>query len=64
MDINGRNWQSNNALVDCAMELKRVKDKWYDADFEDRTKDAAFYKAKADHYQNLVDQGVEFEPLF
>jgi|TARA_R110000787_G_scaffold262417_1_gene367827 hypothetical protein len=54
----------DNNLTDCIKELRVARNKQYDADFEDRVEDAAFYKVKADHFQKLVDQGVEFEPLF
>jgi len=51
-------------LTDCIKELKSARNRQYDADFEDRSRDAKFYKLKADHFQKLVDQGIEFEPLF
>ena len=54
----------DNNLIDCIMALKRFRQLQYDADFEDRSRDAKFYKLKADHFQKLVDQGIEFEPLF
>jgi hypothetical protein len=64
MDMKGREWKSSNNLVDCIKEMKIARNLQHDADFEDRHKDAAFYKSKADHFRNLVDQGIEFEPLF
>ena len=43
-------------LVDVWAELKRLRFLQHDADFEDRLDDADF--------QELIDKGIEYEPLF
>ena len=64
IDMTGRNWEVGHALLDCAMEHKRLYNLYLDADFEDRLSDALFYKSKAEHFKSLVDKGVEHEPQF
>ena len=51
-------------LVDVWAELKRLRFLQHDADFEDRSDDAEFYKSRADYFQELIDKGIEYEPLF
>ena len=51
-------------MVDCAMEVKKLYNLYLDADFEDDTKLALYYKSKMQHFQKLVDDGVEFQPNF
>jgi hypothetical protein len=62
--MTGRNWEVDHELVDVAVMLKKYRNLQYDADFEDNIKDYNFYKARADYYQELVDQGQEYEPQF
>ena len=51
-------------MVDCAMEVKKLYNLYLDADFEDDTKLALYYKSKMQHFKKLVDDGVEFQPNF
>ena len=58
---NGRNWtpSAKVILIDCAMELKKVNNLYYDADFDGNIELASFYKNKAKNLKALVDEGVE-----
>jgi len=51
-------------MVDCAMQVKKFYNLYLDADFDDKLDLALFYKYKMEHFQSLVDQGVEHEPNF
>ena len=51
-------------MVDCAMQVKKFYNLYLDADFDDNLDLALFYKSKMEHFQSLVDQGVEHEPNF
>ena len=51
-------------LIDCLTELKKYRHLQHDADFEDRIDDTEFYKSRADYFQELIDKGIEYEPLF
>ena len=51
-------------MVDCAMQVKKFYNLYLDADFDDKLDLALFYKSKMEHFQSLVDQGVEHEPNF
>ena len=54
----------DNNLTDCIKELRVARNKQYDADFEDNSKDYAYYKGMADYYQELFDNGQEFNVNF
>ena len=58
---NGRNWTplAEVILIDCAMELKKVNNLYYDADFDGNIELSSFYKNKAKNLKALVDEGVE-----
>ena len=64
--MQGRDWQCLDEveMVDCVMEVKRLRNLYYDADFNDDTELALFYKAKMNHFQSMVDSGVEYQPNF
>jgi len=66
MSTHGREWKCMDEveMIDCAMEVKKLHNLHLDADFEDDTELALFYKHKMDYFQRLVDKGVEFEPNF
>ena len=51
-------------MVDCAMQVKKFYNLYLDSDFDDKLDLALFYKSKMEHFQSLVDQGVEHEPNF
>jgi hypothetical protein len=62
-------WQKNMEIreiefFDCAIQLRRVRRLQQDAEFEDKTELAEFYKTRVEHFQSLLDQGVEYEPNF
>jgi len=63
-DMTGRNWESSHGLIDVAVMLKKLRNLQYDADFEDNSKDYAYYKSMADYYQELFDNGQEFNVNF
>ena len=64
--MQGRDWQCLDEveMVDCVMEVKRLRNLYYDADFNDDTELALFYKSKMNHFQSMVDSGVEYQPNF
>jgi len=64
--MQGRNWKCLDEveMVDCVMEVKRLRNLYYDADFNDDTELALFYKSKMNHFQSMVDSGVEYQPNF
>lgn len=66
MSMQGRDWKCLDEveMVDCAMEVKRLHNLYLDADFEDDVTLALYYKSKMQHFQKLVDDGVEFQPNF
>jgi len=66
IDMTGREWKPipEVKMVDCLIESKRFHNLHLDADFEDNIDLASFYKSKMDHFQTLVNQGVEYEPNF
>ncbi len=55
---------TDNRLKDCHQELKRLRNLQYESDFNDETKEASFYKERADRIQELIKQGVEHIPNF
>lgn len=64
--MQGRDWKCIDEveMVDCVMEVKKLRNLYYDADFNDDTELALFYKSKMDYFQRLVDNGVEYQPNF
>ena len=64
--MQGRDWKCIDEveMVDCVMEVKKLRNLYYDADFNDDTELALFYKSKMDYFQSLVDNGVEYQPNF
>tara|TARA_R100000541_G_C1882982_1_gene82578 strand:+ start:264 stop:461 length:198 start_codon:yes stop_codon:yes gene_type:complete len=64
--MQGRDWKCLDEveMVDCVMEVKRLRNLYYDADFNDDTELALFYKSKMNHFQSMVDSGVEYQPNF
>ena len=64
--MQGRDWKCLDEveMVDCVVEVKRLRNLYYDADFNDDTELALFYKSKMDYFQSLVDNGVEYQPNF
>jgi|TARA_R110002012_G_scaffold271141_1_gene456326 hypothetical protein len=64
--MQGRDWKCLDEveMVDCVMEVKRLRNLYYDADFNDDTELALFYKSKMNHFQSMVDNGVEYQPNF
>ncbi len=64
--MQGRDWKCIDEveMVDCVIEVKRLRNLYYDADFNDDTELALFYKSKMDYFQSLVDNGVEYQPNF
>lgn len=63
-DMTGRNWESGHELIDVATMLRKLRHLQQDADFEDNAKDYAYYKGMADYYQELFDNGQEFNVNF
>ena len=64
--MQGRDWKCLDEveMVDCVVEVKKLRNLYYDADFNDDTELALFYKSKMDYFQSLVDNGVEYQPNF
>lgn len=64
--MQGRDWKCIDEveMVDCVIEVKRLRNLYYDADFNDDTELALFHKSKMDYFQSLVDNGVEYQPNF
>ena len=64
--MQGRDWKCLDEIemVDCVVEVKKLRNLYYDADFNDDTELALFYKSKMDYFQSLVDNGVEYQPNF
>jgi len=54
----------DNRLIDCHLELKRLRDLQYECDFNDKTQQSQFYNQRAEHIQNLIKKGVEYIPNF
>ena len=54
----------DNRVVDCYAELKRLRDLQHESDFNDDHKQSDLYRQKAEHIQNLINEGVEFIPNF
>ncbi len=63
-DMTGRNWESGHELIDVATMLRKLRYLQQDADFEDNAEDYAYYKGMADYYQELFDNGQEFNVNF
>lgn len=63
-DMTGRNWESGHELIDVATMLRKLRYLQQDADFEDNAKDYEYYKGMADYYQELFDNGQEFNVNF
>ena len=61
MNKEGRDWTplKEVSLIDCYTEYKKMLNLYQDADFDDKTDLALFYKSKAEQYKNLFDEGVE-----
>ena len=51
-------------FIDVQAEYKRTRQEQHDAEWEDRHEDAVFYKEQADHYEQLLKEGVVYEPKF
>ena len=64
--MQGRDWKclEEVEMIDCVVEVKKLRNLYYDADFNDDTELALFYKSKMDYFQRLVDNGVEYQPNF
>ena len=64
--MQGRDWKCLDEveMVDSVVEVKKLRNLYYDADFNDDTELALFYKSKMDYFQSLVDNGVEYQPNF
>ena len=54
----------DNRVVDCYAELKRLRDLQYESDFNDKFQESELFRRKAEHIQNLINEGVEFIPNF
>ena len=54
----------DNRMTDCHQELKRLRDLQYESDFNDNLKESEFFRRKAEHIQNLINEGVDFIPNF
>ena len=59
-------WASSmdNRVTDCHQELKRLIDLQYESDFNDKFHESEFFRRKAEHIQNLINEGVDFIPNF
>ena len=54
----------DNRVTDCHQELKRLIDLQYESDFNDKFQESEFFRRKAEHIQNLINEGVDFIPNF
>ena len=54
----------DNRVTDCHQELKRLRDLQYESDFNDKFQESDFFRRKAEHIQNLINEGVDFIPNF
>ena len=54
----------DNRVTDCHQELKRLRDLQFESDFNDKFQESEFFRQKAEHIQNLINEGVEFIPNF
>ena len=54
----------DNRVSDCHQELKRLIDLQYESDFNDKFQESEFFRRKAEHIQNLINEGVDFIPNF
>ena len=54
----------DNRVADCHQELKRLIDLQYESDFNDKFQESELFRRKAEHIQNLINEGVEFIPNF
>ena len=54
----------DNRVVNCHSELKRLRDLQYESDFNDDQKQSDLYRKNAEYIQSLINQGVEYIPIF
>ena len=54
----------DNRVTDCHQELKRLIDLQYESDFNDKFQEPEFFRRKAEHIQNLINEGLDFIPNF
>ena len=54
----------DSRITECHSELKRLRDLQFESDFNDNSREAEFYRQKAEHIQSLMKQGVEYLPNF
>ena len=54
----------DNRVTDCYQELKCLRDLQYESDFNDKFQESEFFRRKAEHIQNLINEGVDFIPNF
>ena len=54
----------DNRVTDSHQELKRLIDLQYESDFNDKFQESEFFRRKAEHIQNLINEGVDFIPNF
>ena len=55
---------TDNRLLECHQELKRLRNLQHNSDFNDDAKEAKFYKDRADSIQELINKGDEYVPNF
>ena len=51
-------------ILDCYTELKRLRNKQYNCDFNDQAKETKQYKSRADAIQDLINKGIDYLPTF
>ena len=59
-------WKSlmDNRVIDCYIELKRLRDLQFESDFNDGHEASNFYREKAEYIQSLINKGTEHIPNF
>ena len=55
---------TDNRLKDCHQELKWLRNLQYESDFNDETKEASFYKKRADRIQELIKKELSIYLIF
>ena len=51
-------------VIDCHIELKRLRDLQFESDFNDDHEASNFYREKAEYIQSLINNGTEYIPNF
>lgn len=53
-----------NNLINCVAEEKKLRQLQYDAEWSGDDEKAEFYRRQANHYRELIKQGILLEPTF